>query len=84
MDSIVTFRNNLSDYLSRVAYGGERILLGRKGKPIAALVSVDDLRLLEAMEDEADLKAALKARKEKGHLRWEDVKARLKAKHRAR
>ena len=84
MDSIVAFRNNLSDYLSRVAYGGERILLGRKGKPTAALVSVDDLRLLEAMEDEADLKAARKARKEKGDLRWEDVKARLKAKHRAR
>ena len=82
MDSIVAFRKNLSDYLSRVAYGGERIPLARKGKPTAALVSIDDLRTLEALEDAADLKAALKARKEKGEIPWETVKARLKAKRR--
>ena len=64
--SISNIRDNLSDALNRVAYSGERIVLMRRGKGVAALVSMDELRLLEELEDQADLRAALKARKEKG------------------
>jgi prevent-host-death family protein len=42
-------KTRLSEYLNRVAYGGERIVVERHGKPIAALVSVEDLRRLEAL-----------------------------------
>jgi prevent-host-death family protein len=63
--SIAEVRNNLADALNRAAYGGERVILERRGKPVAVLVSMDDLELLERLEDEVDLKAVRKARKEK-------------------
>lgn len=43
----------------------------------AALVSMEDLALLEHIEDEQDIKAARKALKEKGGIPLEDIKSRL-------
>jgi len=37
----------LSELLARVAYGGEQYVIERRGKPVAALVSVEDLNRLE-------------------------------------
>jgi prevent-host-death family protein len=74
---VADIRNNLADAINRVAYAGERIPLERRGKTVAALVSVEDLELLERLEDEADIKAARKARKEKGGVSLEEVKRRL-------
>lgn len=81
--SIAAFRGNMADTMNRVAYGGERIILARDGKPTVALVSISDLKLLEELENRADLKAALKARKEKGGIPLEEIEARL-AKEKAR
>ena len=39
-----------SDTLNRVVYQGERVAVERYGKTVAALVSADDLELLEALE----------------------------------
>lgn len=72
--NIGEIRNNLADAINRVAYTGERIVLERRGKGVAALVSVEDLALLERLEDEADIKAARKALKEKGGISLEDLK----------
>ncbi|HEX9560795.1 MAG TPA: type II toxin-antitoxin system Phd/YefM family antitoxin, partial [Candidatus Dormibacteraeota bacterium] len=44
-------REQLADLVNRVAYRRERITLGRRGKKIAAIVSAEDLDLLEALED---------------------------------
>ena len=41
------------------------------------MVSLEDLELLNALEDRADVKAAKKARKEKGGVPLERIKARL-------
>ncbi len=71
---VAEIRNNLADAINRVAYSGERIVLERRGKGVAALVSVEDLELLQRLEDEADIKAARKALKEKGGISWEDYK----------
>ena len=38
---------HLSDLMAQVAYGGEQYVIERRGKPVAALVSVDDLQRLE-------------------------------------
>jgi prevent-host-death family protein len=57
-------RSDFADVLNRVAYRGERIVLNRRGKDVAAIVSVEDLKLLERLEDEKDLKAARAALKE--------------------
>jgi prevent-host-death family protein len=49
--SIVGLRAGLGDAINRAAYGGERIILERRGKPVAAVVSVADAALLEAIEE---------------------------------
>jgi len=46
-------RQEFSDMLNRAAYGRERIVMSRRGKPVAAIVSVDDLHLLETCEGRA-------------------------------
>ena len=38
---------HLSDLMAQVAYGGEHYVIERRGKPLVALVSVDDLERLE-------------------------------------
>lgn len=55
---VAEIRNNMADALNRVAYQGERIVLERRGKGVAAIVSMEDLALLEALEDREDVKAA--------------------------
>lgn len=75
--NIVEARNNLADALNRVAYGGERIVLKRRGKAVAALVSMDELAILQRLEDESDVRAARKALKEKGEIPLSEVKKRL-------
>lgn len=47
-------RNNLPELLNQVAYGRERVLLQRHGKPVAAIISLEDLKRLEAIEDAID------------------------------
>lgn len=72
--NVVDIRNNLADAINRVAYAGERIILERRGKGVAALVSVEDLALLQELEDKADIRAAKKALKEKGGITLEEFK----------
>jgi prevent-host-death family protein len=45
--SIGRVKRDISDLVNRVAYGGERIVLTSRGKPKAALVSVEDYERLE-------------------------------------
>ncbi len=47
-------RNRFLDLLNRAGYGKERIRIERHGKPIAALISCEDLERLEALEDALD------------------------------
>ncbi|NJL31589.1 MAG: type II toxin-antitoxin system Phd/YefM family antitoxin [Phycisphaerales bacterium] len=54
-------RTELATTVNRVAFGGERLLVKRSGKPVLAMVPVADLELLEALEDVADVKAARNA-----------------------
>jgi prevent-host-death family protein len=77
---VADIRANLADVINRVAYGGERIVLQRRGKQVLAVVPMQDLALIEEMENRADIRAALKARKEKGEVPLEKLKARLRMK----
>jgi prevent-host-death family protein len=67
-------RDTLGDALNRVAYRGERIVLERHGKAVAALVSVEDLELLEVFEDRLDMEAVRAAREEPGSVPYEEVR----------
>jgi prevent-host-death family protein len=44
-------RDSLADVIGRVQFGGERVTVMKHGKPVAAIVSAEDLAALEAMED---------------------------------
>lgn len=52
-------RDNLGDLINRVAYGGERVMVTRRGKSIVGIISAKELELLEsimdAIEDEIDI-----------------------------
>ena len=45
--SIAEARADLSAHINRVAHGRERIILTSRGRPKAALVSLEDLQALE-------------------------------------
>ena len=80
--SIADIRNRLADALNRVLYQGERIILERRGKEVAAIVSMDDLALLQMLEDREDVRAARKALSEMNRAgsrpeSWDEVKQEL-------
>ena len=43
-------KTRLSEFVNKVLYGGERVVITRNGKPVAVLVSPNDLARLEALE----------------------------------
>lgn len=73
-------RESLDVLADRVGETGERIVLTRNGKPVAALVHVDDAIYMQALEDRDDNAAADEALAEmerNGAVPWEDIEARL-------
>jgi prevent-host-death family protein len=73
-------RGEFSDLVNRAAYRHERVLLTRHGKPIAAIISKEDLEYFEALEDRDDLaaiEAALADPDNQEEIPWEQVKADL-------
>lgn len=48
--TLTEFKQNLGEWVNRAAYGNLRIELVSRGKAKAALISIDDLRRLEALE----------------------------------
>ena len=59
-------RRQFSDLVTRVGFTGERVVLERNGKPIAALVPLEDLAAIIVAEDRGDLEAARRAMREPG------------------
>ncbi len=75
-------RDAFADTLNRVAYRGERIVLRRRGKDLAAIIPIEDLKLIEQREDEIDVREAKKAlaemrRKGEKPIPYETVRKRL-------
>lgn len=68
-------RDRLGEVVSRAEHGQERTILTRHGKPVAVVISIDDLRELEAAEDEADLAAAREALSDPDRVAHRDVLA---------
>ncbi|MGB8225781.1 MAG: type II toxin-antitoxin system Phd/YefM family antitoxin [Sedimentisphaerales bacterium] len=51
-------RHTFSEIASRVIFAGERVCIKKNGKMAFALVPIEDLELLEALEDKLDIEAA--------------------------
>lgn len=76
----VNARAQFSDIINRAAFGKERVTLTRRGKEIVAVVPIEDVMLLEALEDKIDLeeaRAALAESKKKGTVSWDKFKKEL-------
>lgn len=74
--SVVEARRNFSEVMARVAYKGERVVVERRGRPMMALVSVEDLRRLEELEQDV---APARARRVTALEQAEAVRARIRA-----
>ncbi|MFA5904752.1 MAG: type II toxin-antitoxin system Phd/YefM family antitoxin [Desulfobacula sp.] len=59
-------RKNLADIVNKVAYGKEPVVLTRRGQDVAALVSIEELELLQQIEDHIDIEDAKQALAEPG------------------
>jgi len=59
-------RKKLAEIVNRVAYGKEPVILTRRGEEIAALISMEELELLQLIEDHIDIEDAKKALIEPG------------------
>ena len=71
-------RKKLANIVNRVAFGKENFVLTRRGEPLAALVSVDDLKLLQELEERTDVDDAWRARAESEEtVSWEELKKEL-------
>ncbi len=73
-------RETFSTTINRVAFKGERVVLTRHGKRVAAVVPIEDLELLEALEDRRDpdeVRDALAAAGDERPLGWDEVKSQL-------
>ncbi len=76
-------RLTLGEIINRVKYRSERIRVTRRGKPVMALVPVEDLEFMEnvldALEDELDIpliKERLHEYQETGFaIPWKQIKA---------
>jgi prevent-host-death family protein len=73
-------RQNFSELVSKVAYGRERVILHRRENPLAALISVEELRLFEMLledyENRMDTEAALSALSDEDdeEIPWKDAR----------
>ncbi|MGD0072968.1 MAG: type II toxin-antitoxin system prevent-host-death family antitoxin [Candidatus Binataceae bacterium] len=79
--STAEVRERLAEVINHVAYAKDRVILTRRKKPLAAVVPLEDVALLEAIEEKADLKALRAARREvkrEGAIPWPRIKTDLK------
>ena len=56
--SVSSVRQNLSKIIDGVRVDGERILVTQHGRPVAAVIDVEDLELLQFLEDRMDVAEA--------------------------
>ena len=75
--SITKFRSGIADVVNKVAFGHERVAIERNGKPACAIISIEDLELLEALEDKIDIDGAREAIDRNEFKDWDAVKAQL-------
>jgi prevent-host-death family protein len=73
--SMTKARQDFTNIANRVMYGNERICIQKNNKAVFALVPVEDVEILEALEDKIDVQAA-KAAIKKG--RFIDLKVLVK------
>ena len=57
--SIAEAKSNFSEYISRVAFANEKLVITKRGKPVAGLVSLEDIKRLKQESEAAGLSQAI-------------------------
>lgn len=73
-------REHFPEVISEAAFAKKRFVVTRRGKRLAAIIPIEDLEMIEAIEDNIDLEDARKAIadvKKKGATSWNKVKTEL-------
>ncbi len=71
-------QKKFANSINQVAFGNDSFVLTRRGEPIAAIVSMKELKLLQDLEDRVDIEDAWKAKNEPGEpIPWEELKKEL-------
>ncbi len=71
-------RKKFANIINRVAFGNESFVLTRRGEPIAAIVSMKEIKVLQELEDQIDIEDAWEAKNELGDpIPWEELKKEL-------
>lgn len=55
--STVEARENFSELINQAAYGKKRIVLTRRGKPLVAVISIEDLKRLNEVDTQSTVEA---------------------------
>jgi prevent-host-death family protein len=78
--SVAEARKDLAEIINRASYRHERTVITRHDADVAAVISIDEMRLLDALmekwEDEEDLREANEAMLEarEDNIPWENIK----------
>jgi prevent-host-death family protein len=80
--NVAKARSGFSEIVNNAAFGGKRTVISRNGKHVAAVIPIEDLRLLErliqAEADRQDIEAARAAMTEPGeNISQKDLKKEL-------
>lgn len=51
----VEARENFSELINQAAYGKKRIILTRRGKPLVAVISLEELKTLESQAGQPEM-----------------------------
>lgn len=73
-------RQEFTRLTDEVAFQGERYIVTRNGRELMAMVSMEDLRLLQHLEDKQDLEAVEQAKQDArkyGTVSWDEMERRL-------
>ena len=71
-------RKKFAKIVNQVAFGNDSFVLTRRGEPIAAIISMKELKLLQDLEDQLDIEDAWEAKEEAGEsIPWEELKKEL-------
>lgn len=82
--SAMQLRTSIGDVLNRIEYRGDRVVIERKGTPVAAIIGVPDLRRLEALEHEREVelfRLAKRAAAEDGYVTFDELVATVERAH---
>ncbi|MFZ5764064.1 MAG: type II toxin-antitoxin system Phd/YefM family antitoxin [Thermodesulfobacteriota bacterium] len=55
--SVAEAKSHLSELIARSAHGHERFIITRRNRPVAALVSIEDMKIIEQHQERQGLAA---------------------------